>query len=331
MTVAADTAILNLLAESSGYISGEAIARQLALSRTAVWKRINYLKKIGCTFDSSSNRGYRLLSTPDKPLPPLVQMGLQTTRIGREVYFYPEVDSTNLKAKDLATEGAPDGSVVIAEYQSRGQGRLQRKWLSPAGKNLLFTVIFYPPCPPHKVFQLTLLASLAVCKSIIRETGLAAGIKWPNDVYVGNRKICGVLTEFTPLGERVKWAVVGVGLNVNFDPSTDEEVSAIATSIRNELGRPHNRLKLLKAILEEMDRLYLRFLAGTMAAVRQEWLHHSIILGKPVTITSYDNEEEGIAESIDEDGALILLTPKGARKRVVFGDLSLRVAEEAGP
>lgn len=328
MTVPADTAILNLLAESSGYLSGEAIARQLDLSRTAVWKRVNYLKKIGCTFDSSSNRGYRLLSTPDKPLPPLVQMGLQAARIGREVFFYQEVDSTNLKAKDLAAQGVPDGSVVIAEYQSRGQGRLQRKWLSPAGKNLLFTIIFYPPCPPPKVFQLTLLASLAVCKSVIRHTGIPAGIKWPNDVYVGNRKVCGVLTEFTPLGERVKWAVVGIGLNVNFDPASNEEVSAIATSIRNELGRPHNRLTLLKSILEEMDTLYSQFLSGTMSPVRQEWLTHSVILGKPVTITSYDHQEEGIAESIDEDGALILLTPKGTRKKIVFGDLSLRVNRE---
>jgi BirA family transcriptional regulator, biotin operon repressor / biotin---[acetyl-CoA-carboxylase] ligase len=325
MTVQADTAILNLLASSSGYLSGQAIARHLALSRTAVWKRVNYLKKIGCTFDSSSNRGYRLLSTPDKPLPPLVQMGLQTARIGREVFFYQEVDSTNLKAKELATQGVPDGSVVIAEYQSRGQGRLQRKWLSPAGKNLLFTIIFYPPSPPPKVFQLTLLASLAVCKSIINQTGLAAGIKWPNDVYVGNRKICGVLTEFTPQGEGVKWAVVGIGLNVNFDPAANEEVSAIATSIRNELGRPQHRLYVLKSILEEMDRLYTHFLSGTMAPVREEWLAHSVILGKPVTITSYDHQEDGIAESIDEDGALILLTPKGAKKKIVFGDLSLRV------
>ncbi len=323
-----DTAILNFLSTSPGYTSGETIARNLNLSRTAVWKRVNKLRELGCNIISSRNRGYRLISTPDKLLPPFIKLKLKTSIVARKVIYYPQIDSTNLKAKSFAADRVPDGTLVLTDYQTQGQGRLNRKWLSPPGKNLLFSLIFYPPIPPAKVFQLTLLASLSVCKSLINIARLNAGIKWPNDIYVNNRKICGILTEFSANPDRVNWAVVGIGINVNYDPALDPEIGTIATSIKKEKGKTQNRVDLLCNILEEMDRLYAQFLSGDFSQIRDEWLSYSIILGKPVTIIADDEKEEGIAETIDENGNLILRSFQGERKRIFYGDLSLRIKGE---
>jgi BirA family biotin operon repressor/biotin-[acetyl-CoA-carboxylase] ligase len=323
-----DTAILELLASSPGYHSGQVIARKLKLSRTAIWKRITKLREIGCRIPSGRNRGYRLISTPDKLLPPFVKVGLNTSIIARQIFCYHQVNSTNLKSKALAAQGVPDGTLVLAEHQTQGQGRLNRTWVSPPGENLLFSLIFFPSVPPTKAFQLTLLASLSVCKSLISVSKIEAGIKWPNDVYVNNRKACGILTEFSASTDRINWAVVGVGVNVNYDPSSEPELETIATSVKKERGKRQRRIDLLRAILEEMDRLYTRFLTGDMRPVRDAWLAHSIILGKPVVITADNYREEGIAETIDEDGALILRTDKGKRKRIIYGDLSLRIKSD---
>jgi len=323
-----DTAILELLATSPGYLSGEKIARKLKRSRAAIWKRISKLREEGCRILSGRNRGYRLLSTPDKLLPPFIKAGLNTSLIAQQIVYYPEVDSTNLQAKSMAARGVLDGTLLLTEHQTQGQGRLSRKWVSPPGKNLLFSLIFYPSVPPTKAFQLTLLASLSVCKSLIFLSKIKAGIKWPNDVYVNNRKISGILTEFSATTDRVNWAVVGIGVNVNYDPSSDPEIEATATSIRRERGRSQRRIDLLRAILEEMDRLYGRFLRGDMVSVREEWLAHSIILRKPVVITADNYREEGIAETIDENGALMLLTDQGERKRIIYGDLSLSIKND---
>jgi len=320
-----DTAILELLATSPGYLSGQEIARKLNRSRTAIWKRINEFREMGCRIQSGHNRGYRLIATPDKLLPPFIKVGLNASLVARQIFYYPEVDSTNLRAKSLASAGVSDGSVVVTEHQTQGQGRLNRKWVSPPGKNLLFSLIFYPAVPPTKAFQLTLLASLSVCKSLISVSKIKAGIKWPNDVYVNNRKICGILTEFSASTDRVNWAVVGIGVNVNYDPSSDPEMEPIATSIKKERGRRQRRVDLLRTILEDIDRLYGRFLSGDMSSVRREWLAHSMILGKPVVITADNYREEGIAETIDENGALMVRTGEGEMKMIIYGDLSLRI------
>jgi len=325
MTDDKDIAILQLLLSSSEYLSGEKIAQKLNLSRTAVWKRINRLRKTGYIIASGHRQGYRLVSTPDKLLPSLVKMDLKTSIIGRQLFYYPQIDSTNRQAKIMASQGVHDGTLVFTEHQTQGQGRLKRKWVSPPGKNLLFSIIFYPSVPPPRVFQLTLLSSLSVCKTLVDDAKIEAGIKWPNDIYVNNRKICGVLTEFSANQDRVNWAVVGIGINVNFDPSSDPEIAAIATSIKRETGKSHNRIPLLQNIVKTIEEYYNRFLNGDVETIKNEWLSRSIILGKPVTIISDHHEEEGIAETIDENGALILRTPQGKKKKIVYGDLSLRM------
>ena len=154
-----DTAILELLASAPGYLSGQMIARKLKLSRTAVWKRVTKLRDVGCRIESARNRGYRLIFTPDNLLPPFIKAGLNTSLIAHQIYYYPEVDSTNSKAKTIATQGAPDGTLVLAEHQTRGQGRLSRTWVSPPGKNLLFSLIFYPAVPPNRTGTIKAMGS----------------------------------------------------------------------------------------------------------------------------------------------------------------------------
>jgi BirA family biotin operon repressor/biotin-[acetyl-CoA-carboxylase] ligase len=325
MTSDIDSAILDLLVSSQTYLSGQSIARELDLSRTAVWKRINKLREAGCRISSTRNRGYRLDYTPDRLLPVLVKLGLKTTIVGRNIVYAPRTDSTNKQAKELAVRGTMDGTVVLSEYQTNGQGRLNRTWVSPFGKNLLFSIIFYPPVPPTAVFNFTLFSSLAVCTSLIGISHLRAGIKWPNDIYVNNRKICGVLTEFSAHQDRVTWTVVGIGLNVNTDFTDEPQLHEVATSIRQEAGRSTRRIPLLQSILERIDSLYRRFLEGEDAVIRKEWLAHSIIIGRPVIITADGVKHEGIAESIDESGALMLRASDGKLRRIVYGDLSLRL------
>jgi BirA family biotin operon repressor/biotin-[acetyl-CoA-carboxylase] ligase len=319
--------ILNLLASSSGFFSGSMIARKLKIPRAAVSERIKKIRTLECKIDSCPGQGYRLISVPDKLVPLFIKVGLKTTIIGRQVFFYPKIDSTNTQAKMIAGHGVHDGTLVITDYQTQGQGRLKRQWVSPPQKNLLLSIIFYPLVAPSKVFYITLFVSLAVCKSLNALFKIKAGIKWPNDVYVNNRKICGVLTDVSTDQKRIKWVVVGVGLNVNVDPSLDPELRSLATSIKRETGKAQKRLPILKRILEEMDRLYKLFLSGETKQIRDEWLSYSIILGKKVNIFSDGLQETGIAETIDEEGALILLTPDGKRKKIVAGDVSLRIQD----
>jgi len=320
--------ILSLLASSSGFLPGPMIARKLKISRTAIAKRVKGFRTLGCKIDSCPGQGYRLVSVPDNLVPLFIKMGLKTSIIGREVFFYPTIDSTNSQAKVIAGHGVHNGALVITDFQTQGQGRLKRQWVSPPKKNLLLSVIFYPLVAPSKVFQMTLVASLAVCKSLNTLLKIKAGIKWPNDVYVNSRKICGVLTDVSLDQKRVKWVVVGIGLNVNTDPSLDPELCNLATSIKKETGRAQKRLPILRQLLEEMDLLYKRFLSGDTTHIRDEWISNSIILGKKVNIFSDELQETGIAETIDEDGALILLTPDGERKKIVAGDVSLRIQAE---
>jgi len=319
--------ILNFLASSSGFLSGSMIGWKLKISRTTISEKIKEFKTMGCKIDSRPGQGYRLIFVPDKLLPAFITMGLKTTIIGREVFFYPTIDSTNSQAKVIAGHGVHDGALVITDYQTEGQGRLKRQWVSPPKKNLLFSVVFYPLVAPSKVFQMTLFASLAVCKTLNTVFKIKAGIKWPNDVYINNRKICGVLTDVSIDQKRVKWVVVGIGLNVNADPSFEPELGSLATSVKRETGRVQKRLPILRQILENMDLLYKRFLSGETKHIRDEWLSYSIILGKKVIIFSDGLQETGIADAIDEDGALILLTPDGERKKIVAGDVSLRIQE----
>ncbi|MFH1624404.1 MAG: biotin--[acetyl-CoA-carboxylase] ligase [Pseudomonadota bacterium] len=318
-------AILRLLKVAEGYISGERIARDLNISRAAVWKQVCRLRKEGFCIEAQPRLGYHLVIPPDKLIPISIKDGLKTSFIGQEIFYYPKAESTNVVAKRLAMDGAREGTVVIAEEQTKGRGRLDRDWLSPAYKNILISLIFRTRVQPSQVFSLTMLTSLAIVKAIRSTTRLNALIKWPNDIYIGNRKAGGILTEFSAEQDRVDFVVVGIGLNVNFDPTICSEIKDSATSLSNVLGKKVSRIELLRSILEEIEKGYNVLTEGKVSQIRDEWNRYSLITGKPVRITCFDTVEEGIAESVDEDGCLILRDSRGRRKRILSGDVSLRV------
>ncbi len=319
--------VLRLLKGAEGRISGEGIAGELGISRAAVWKHVSRLREEGFSIDARPRLGYRLIVRPDKLIPTEIQDGLNTSFVGKEIFYYPKTESTNLVAKKLATDGAKEGTIVIAEEQTKGRGRLDRDWLSPGGKNILMSLIFRPKVSAMEVFSMTMLTSLAIVKAIKKTTTLSTQIKWPNDLYIGEKKIGGILTEFNAEQGRVNFVVIGVGLNVNFDPSVYPEIKDPSTSLRDVLGKDVPRSELLRSILKEIEDGYKSFGEGRASQLREEWNTYSLITGKPVIITSLDAVEEGIAEAVDADGCLILRDSKGRRKRIFCGDVSLRVSE----
>ncbi len=253
--------------------------------------------------------------------------GLSTAFIGRQVVYYPSTGSTNDEAKRLAGEGAAEGTLVIADRQTAGKGRLGRQWLAPPGTSLLLSLVFRPALSPAQAQRLTMICSLAAVEAIAGVTGLPAAVKWPNDVVLGNRKAGGILTELGISGQRLEYAVVGMGLNVNVDFAAASEpalaaLSATATSLRQELGREVSRLELLWALLEGIEARYLRLRAGWLP--HEEWAAHLATIGREVRVSTPQEQVDGRAEGVDADGALLLRTPDGSLRRILAGDVTLR-------
>ncbi|MDY6853309.1 MAG: biotin--[acetyl-CoA-carboxylase] ligase [Thermodesulfobacteriota bacterium] len=319
--------VLILLKDTDGFISGEKIASELKISRTAVWKQISRLRKEGFQIEAHPRLGYSLVFSPDRLLPSEIRNGIKASLIGSEISYYEKIESTNAIAKNLAMNGAEEGTLVIAEEQTKGRGRLNRDWLSPAYSNILMSLIFRPNLQAAKAFSMIMLTSVAIVRAIQGTTSLVAQIKWPNDIYLHNKKLGGILTEFNAEQDRVNFIVVGVGLNVNFDPCLYPEIKDTATSLKKVLGKEVKRAVLLRSILEEIERGYSAFNKGCISQIRCEWDNHSLVTGKHVRIHSLDNVEEGVAESIDDDGYLILRDINGNTKRILSGDVSLRVRE----
>jgi len=318
--------ILEMLFDSQNPVSGETMAGRLGVSRTAVWKGIRLLREKGFEIEARPGVGYVVRSYPDRLLPLLVQQNLHTRMVGRKVVFFESTDSTNVRAKALAESGEEQGVVVLAEEQTRGKGRLDRTWVSPRGRNLLFSIIFRPRLLPTQIFRLNMISSVSIVEAVESLTPVRPLIKWPNDVYVGNKKLAGILTEFSGTADGLEYAVVGIGLNVNVDPRSIAEISDIATSLQAELGCPISRIHLLREILRRVDHHYQRLLTGRDTGLREHWNSLSLVVGKDVTISSFDTLEQGRAMGIDEDGALIIRDRFGQTKRILCGDVSLRLA-----
>jgi BirA family biotin operon repressor/biotin-[acetyl-CoA-carboxylase] ligase len=242
--------------------------------------------------------------------------------VGRRVYHFAALDSTNDFLAKLAAEGAPEGTVVSADEQTAGRGRLGRSWLAPAGSCLLFSLLFRPAfLAPAQAQRLTMACSLAAAEAVEAETGLEVGLKWPNDLLVGRRKLGGILTELATQGTRLDYAIVGIGLNVNVD-FRGRALADSATSIAQELGRLFLRLPLLLAILRRIDERYLALQGGD--SLHGEWAARLVTLGQPVQVTAPEGRYAGRAVGVDEDGALLLRLPDGDTVRILAGDVTLR-------
>ena len=251
---------------------------------------------------------------------PAIKARLTTRFVGRNLLYYPTIGSTNDVAKAQGRAGAPEGTVVLADEQTSGRGRLQRPWLSPAGSSLLLSVLLRPT--PVELPRLTMVASVAVARSIEAILGLRPGLKWHNDVMLGRRKVCGILVESDLVEDQVSFAVVGIGLNVNFDPASFPEIANMATSLQRELGHAVPRLPLLLRLLEEIETLYLAERQGQSVFI--EWRARLDTLGRAVRVAMGDHVEEGVAEDVDEEGRLLLRRPDGSLLTVIAGDVTLR-------
>jgi len=314
--------------EGQGWQSGVAIAERLGVSRAAVWKRIERLRERGYGIEAAAGRGYRLVRSSDRLLPDELRRHLGPALRDREIVHRDSIDSTNRLAAELARAGAAAGTVVIAEQQTAGRGRLGRSWVSPARVNLYCSVVLRPAIPPLEVPRLTLVAGIAVAEAIRATVPLAAQIKWPNDVLLDGRKVAGVLTELEAEADRVRFVIVGIGVNLNA-AQTDfpPELQRKATSLGLASGAPVDRAAFTGRLLTALDATYETFLRGGFAALRHRYEELHCLVGRAVTVDGKP-PLSGTVRGIDDAGAL-LVESAGAVQRVVAGEVTLRGAYRA--
>lgn len=319
-------ALLERLRAAGEPVSGGDLARALGVSRTAVWKQVQALRRLGYRIAGNPGSGYRLEQAPDLPTPEEVLPLLRTRRLGRPYRFHPVIGSTNLEARRLALSGAPEGTTVVADCQTRGRGRRGRPWLTPPGTGLAVSVVLRPELPPAGLGRLTLLTAVAVRRAIRAVTGLAPAVKWPNDLLLDGRKVCGILLELAAQQDAIEFVVVGIGVNVNQAPDQfPPDLAATAGSLRQFLGRPVPRPRLVAEVLAELEAAYDAWRAGQDAPWWSEWREACPHLGQRVRVTGPAGTWVGRALDVSPDGAL-LLQPDGAPApvRVLAGDVSLR-------
>jgi BirA family transcriptional regulator, biotin operon repressor / biotin---[acetyl-CoA-carboxylase] ligase len=326
--VTVDAQILRALrnAAADGAVSGADLADQLGISRAAIWARIQELRLLGYEIQASPHEGYRLRSVPDvlhaDDLLSLLGPGMV---IGRDIRVFQETTSTNDVVDKLGRDGVKEGVVVFAESQTKGRGRLGRNWVSARAKGLWFSVLLRPPLAPESATQITVASATAMARAIRNVSGLPAEIKWPNDILVNDRKICGILTEMTAELDKINYIVLGIGVNANFAPSDfPADLRKTATSLAIEAGRPFQRSEVALAILTELDRDYARVRSGQFEALADEWESSCTTIGRNVEIACGQRIVHGRAESLDPAGALLVRTQHGHLERIIGGDVTLR-------
>lgn len=314
-----------LRAVSPGMASGSDLALQLGISRAAVWARMESLRELGYEIAATPHRGYRLISVPDALHADdlLSRLGGQQI-VGRDIQVFKETTSTNDIVEKLARDGVAEGVVVFAEAQTKGRGRMGRKWFSTRGRGLLFSVLLRPNLAPQAVTQVMVAAGTAVARAIRKSTRLNPQIKWPNDILIGSKKAAGILTELHAELDHVKYVCLGIGVDVNQDAEDfPPELRSIATSLKIESGHMQKRSDLALSILQELNVDYLRILDGQFGVVADEWESQCATLGRQVRIAQGDRIIEGQAESLDNEGGLLVRTQHGRLERIISGDVTL--------
>lgn len=306
-----------------GFVSGEDLSVRLKVSRTAVWKNVNSLREQGYEIDSATNRGYRLVSCPDVLTPGEILPGLGTRLLGAKLFCFDSVDSTNEEAKRQALAGAPDGSVFVAERQTGGKGRLGRGWDSPPGTGLWFSVLLRPGSVPARVSATTLLAGCAVRSAIRESTDCPAMIKWPNDVVIGPKKVCGILTEMSAEMDRVEFVVVGIGVNVN-NAQFPGELKEKATSLFLQCGKTVRRAALLGETLRRFERLLEENRNGLSAEFLAGYKKSCVSLDRIVSFERNGARLSGRAFDISPEGELVVAMPDGTLTTVYSGEVSVQ-------
>lgn len=323
--------ILDYFRKADGnFVSGQQISKDLHVSRTAIWKHINVLKERGYIFESSTRKGYRLIYAPNLLTPLEIDSALHTETFGRHVVYLESTQSTNEEAKKIAREGAEEGTIVVAEEQITGHGRLARGFYSPFAKGIWFSLILRPKFFPMEASKCTLLAAVGVCRGI-RRMGLAdAGIKWPNDILVHGKKLVGILTLMSASMEKIDYIIMGIGINTGIKRNEfPEDFREGATSFLNE-GINVSRKDLLAAILGELEKEYSIAQDEGFDKVLDDWRALSVTLGQEVRVIFGDDSYTGKAVDIDRDGCLLVNTGSEV-KRVIAGDVSIRPVDAPIP
>ena len=299
------------------FVSGEEISKGLGVSRASVWKHIESLRRLGYGIDAVPHLGYKLVARPDRLIPEEIKNGLRTKLLGRNVLAYESLDSTNNTAYELAEKGAKEGTIVVAERQKKGKGRQGRHWVSPKG-GIYLSCILKPEIGPVEVAKITLVAAVAVCRSIRDVTGLSSMIKWPNDILINKKKVCGILTEMKAEQDKVDFVILGIGVNAAVPA---DNLPKGAASLFKESGNEFTKVGLAKSILESLERHIALFKENGFSGIREEWRDYSATLGHHVRIHCHDEKIEGQALDVDKDGALVVRLDSGIQRRILSGDV----------
>lgn len=316
--------ILRLLRSADGYISGQELCNRFGVSRTAVWKAINQLKEAGYEIEAQQNKGYRLMAAPDLMTEAEIKSLMHTEWVAKEVLYFDTIDSTNTKAQELAEKGYPSGTLVVADKQESGKGRRGRSWVSPSGTGIFMTLMIKPDINPNNASMLTLVAALAVAKAITSVTGEEAMIKWPNDIVVNGKKVCGILTEMNAQFDYINHIVVGIGINVH-NESFPEEISQMASSLMIEAGgKRFHRAQIIAETMSYFEQYYDTFLkTQDLSAIVREYDKLLVNRNKSVRVLDPKEPFDGKAMGITPKGELIVDTWE-SRKLVSSGEVSVR-------
>lgn len=303
------------------FVSGEEISSSLGFSRAGLWKYINKLREDGYEIKAAPHLGYSLRFSPDKLYAHEISAGLRTRLLGRKcIYHHEKASSTNDLAYTLAEDNAPEGTVVIAETQTKGRGRMARQWVSPRGGGIYMSIVLRPEAEADEIPAITLIAASAIARSLKKVCNIKIGVKWPNDILLKDKKLCGILTEIKAQPDSVDFLVLGIGMNVN---TAADKLPPGATSLKEHTGDHVDRGRLVRQILKDLEDVYSVFGRGGFRALRQECKELSSILGKRVNVEEHKRRITGTAKDIDEKGALIVHCDNGCDKRVFSGDVLL--------
>jgi len=312
--------IIQFLRESDGYISGEEISQRLNISRAAIWKHMQDLRSQGYEIAAVPHLGYQLVASPDKLRAFEIQLGLNTKIIGKNIFVTDTLPSTMDEAFRLGVEGACEGTVVCAETQSKGRGRLGRGWASPKGKGLYFSFVLRPTLPLNQLALLTLMSAVALAQAIEGVSHVKPSIKWPNDLLWEGRKLAGILTELRAESDQVKFVVVGIGLNIN---TPAHQLVDGASSLKMAAGRSFNRGEVFQAILRSLEKWYIKLLHHDFVEITDAWKERSSTLNKRLRLTDPAGTIEGEAVDLDEDGSLLIRKDNGVIIKKTAGDIFL--------
>lgn len=316
--------ILRLLRSADGYISGQELCNRFGVSRTAVWKAINQLKEAGYEIEAQQNKGYKLMAAPDLMTEAEIKSLMHTEWVAKEVLYFDTIDSTNIKAQELSEKGYPSGTLVVADKQESGKGRRGRSWVSPSGTGIFMTLMIKPDINPNNASMLTLVAALAVAKAITSVTGEEAMIKWPNDIVINGKKVCGILTEMNAQFDYINHIVVGIGINVH-NESFPEEISQMASSLMIEAGgKRFHRAQIIAETMSYFEQYYDTFLkTQDLSALVREYDELLVNRNKSVRVLDPKEPFDGKAMGITPKGELIVDTWE-SRKLVSSGEVSVR-------